>query len=97
MKKKLTEIKLFTTEAPNLIGMEEVIMKEKYRSSTVTCVSDSAELIKIATVELIPKLKDESLKELIKAAKTKLDISKDIVDSYAKFQSEQYIRRKKDK
>ena len=72
-------------------------MKEKFRYTTVTCISNTAEVIKINTSELLPKLKDESLKKLIQYAKSKVTICQNVVSSYSKFQSEQYIRDKKQK
>lgn len=91
------EIRLFSTEAPNLIGLEDVLIKEKYRSTTVTCISETAEVIKIRGKELIPRIKEETLKELVLYAKSKMKITQDVVESYTEFQTQQYLDSKRNK
>lgn len=95
-KSNFTVLKLFTTEAPNLVGLEEFMMNEDKRRVTVVWVSDSAIVIKINSKDILPKLKEHSIKEFIQYAKTKISLTEEIISNYTQFQINLYKRVKND-
>lgn len=64
---------------------------------TVSCTTESAQVIKINSNTLLSKLRPESMDELIKVTQSKLEITQRIIDSYKNFEVEQYKTSKKDK
>ena len=65
-------------------------MEEPVRNVTVTCTSEHAQVIRIKSQSLFPKLMDKTLKELIGIGKTKHNLVKEIINSHIEIQTKQF-------
>ena len=64
-------MKIWNTDAPNILGIEEIMFGDSTRNVTLICSSDTAQVIRIKSQFLIPKLSKETLKEFLGYAKTR--------------------------
>jgi hypothetical protein len=71
-------------------------MSETARRVTVACVSDTAEVIRINAKDILPKLKERSVKEFIRYARSKITLTEEIIKNYISFQIELFTRVKND-
>jgi len=88
---KMINMNLFLTKAPNVIGLEEIFWEDIERKNTVTWVSSEAEIIKIKASNVLLKLNKNTIEDLIKFVKIKLNIVDKIITRFKEFQIKQHI------
>ena len=64
-------LKICNIDAPNIIGVEEIMLGETTRNTTLICSSDYAQILRIKSQFIIPKLTKFTLKEFLRYARTK--------------------------